>query len=104
MRTSSESVATRNHITTCDCGCGSPVSDGRKFLNQQHYDRSKELPPEATNQVLARIGSGESAMLLAREYGVCPHNDLQTAKETPIGALHCVIVDGRQSTLAPFGD
>jgi hypothetical protein len=65
-----ELVAARRRGVTCGCGCGSQVADGRKFLNQQHYDRSKGLRPEMAEQVLVRLRAGESAKKLARELGV----------------------------------
>lgn len=54
----------------CRCGCQQPVVAGRKFVNQEHYDRSKGLSEEVAMQVLARLKSGESAKKLAREYKV----------------------------------
>lgn len=65
-----EPVAPYTHTTACGCGCGSAVVEGRKFLNQQHYDQSKGLPEDLASQVLARLRAGESAKRLACELGV----------------------------------
>src|SRR5258708_29242142 len=37
----SPSAAKIRHL--CQCGCGHAAPAGRKFVNQQHYDRSKGL-------------------------------------------------------------
>jgi hypothetical protein len=55
------SVAHSSKATRCGCGCGSSVAEGRKFLNQMHYDRSKGLAPELADRALARLMEGESA-------------------------------------------
>lgn len=55
---------------TCRCGCEQPVAPGRKFLNQQHYDRSKGPSPAKAEQVIKAFRAGVPKAQLAREYGV----------------------------------
>lgn len=43
---------------------------GRKFLNQQHYDRSKGLSVEEVEELLCRYRQGTSRQQLARDFGV----------------------------------
>jgi hypothetical protein len=57
---------------TRGCGCGQPVASGRKFVNQQHYDRSKGLWAAEMEELLARYGQGLSKHQLARDFGVAP--------------------------------
>ena len=52
---------------TCGCGCGRPVASCRKFVNQQHYDRSKGLSAAEMEELLARYGKGVSKHQLGRD-------------------------------------
>jgi DNA invertase Pin-like site-specific DNA recombinase len=63
-------VQVRVRALGCRCGCGRSTDAGRKFLNQEHYDRSKGLSAAAVDEVLTRFADGASAKRLAREYGV----------------------------------
>lgn len=54
----------------CGCGCGHFVADGRKFVNQQHYDRSKGLSAAQMEELLVRYRQGVSKHQLSRDFGV----------------------------------
>ncbi len=59
----------RASASACGCCCGQPVA-GRKFLNQQHYDRSKGLSVEEVEELLSRYRQGTSKHQLAHDFGV----------------------------------
>ena len=41
VRVSADEQAPASVAAMCACGCGQLIAPGRKFVNQQHYDRSK---------------------------------------------------------------
>jgi response regulator of citrate/malate metabolism len=57
-------------MSTCGCGCCQPVARGRKFINQQHYDKSKGLSAATAAEVITQFSQGKSAKQLAGEFGV----------------------------------
>lgn len=65
-----ETVPVKVNPVLCRCGCRQSVTPGRKFVNQQHYDRSKGLPASETEQLIARFRQGVPKKQLAREYGI----------------------------------
>src|ERR1035441_336038 len=42
------------------CGCGSDVADGRKFVNQDHYNQTRSLSPADAQRVVERFREGVS--------------------------------------------
>jgi Helix-turn-helix domain len=67
---SRETVTVRVDPHACQCGCGAEIPLGRKFLNQEHYDKSKGLAAADAEWALDRLRQGESVKRLAREFGV----------------------------------
>jgi hypothetical protein len=61
-------VRVRSH--RCRCGCGQELPAGRRFVNQQHYDRSKGLSADEAVQVVEHYQRGASVKRIAREFGV----------------------------------
>ena len=54
----------------CCCGCGQAVANGRKFVNQAHYDRSRSLASVTMEQLIVRFRQGVRAPQLAQDYSV----------------------------------
>ena len=69
-----DNVAVIKSVETspCRCGCGQAAPSGRKFVSQQHYyyDRTKGLPIDDAEKLVARFRLGVPAMQLARDYSV----------------------------------
>jgi hypothetical protein len=92
------SVAAPTHAeSACGCGCGQPTAAGRKFVSQEHYDRSKGLATDAATEALARLKAGESAKGLAQEYGVAHTTIYRLLTNSDNGCKkHRSSSDGRQ--------
>lgn len=70
VTTGNTAVSVRVDAQLCRCGCQQTVPEGRKFVNQAHFDRWRGVPPAIADQLVARFRQGVPVLQLARESGI----------------------------------
>lgn len=70
LNNNSVTVPVRVQAPLCRCGCGAEVADGRKFVNQAHYDRWRSPPPRDAERLITSYQQGAPKRQLAEEHGI----------------------------------
>ena len=70
LLTGDNTTAPARAATSCHCNCGQPVAKGRRFVNQEHYDRSRTLHHDRAQELVNGFRERVTKRQLAKGFGI----------------------------------